>query len=390
MTAIDPRYRLPLKALLLSLALALLGGVTLTAGLVQAPQRTWINVLLVSYYLVGLGLGGLLMVALHYVTGAHWSLPLRRVPEAMTAVLPVAATGLVAVLLCRPSLYPWSDPASFHGSDSPLQHLWLNRSFFLLRSLAYLALWLAFAVTVVHNSRLQDSVRDPAPTTRNIRLSAAFLVVFAVTCWLASYDWIMSLEPAWASTIFGVYNFAGLFLSGLAAVTLLVICLRRSSALHAVLNADHLHDLGTLLFAFSSFWMYTWFCQYLLIWYVNNPEETAYYRLRWHGTWPTFMFLDAVLNWGIPFVVLLFRSAKRNPLVLGTVAVVVLAGRWVDLFVMVLPSLGEEELIPGGIEAGLFVGTAGLFVLAFFRGLRQASLVPLQEPIGLGSSLPTA
>lgn len=381
MSGTDSRYRPSTMANLLFLALALLGGVTLAVGLLKEPQRTWSHVLLLSYYLVGLGLSGLLLVALHYLTGARWSLPLRRVPEAMTAILPMATVGLMAVLLCRPSLYPWSDPALPRGSESPLQHLWLHRPFFLLRSFAYLALWLGFALIMVRNSRRQDSTGDPAPTWRNRRLSAGFLVVFAVTCWLASYDWIMSLEPEWASTIFGVYNFASLLLSGLAAVLLLVIWLRRHSALQAVLNADHLHDLGTLLFAFSSFWLYTWFCQYLLIWYVNNPEETAYYRLRWQGTWPAFMSLDLVLNWGIPFAVLLFRSAKRSPLVLGTVAVVVLAGRWVDLFVMVLPSQGEEMSIPGGIEAGLIVGTAGLFALTFFRGLSKASLVPVYEPI---------
>lgn len=373
------KYRLPAKAVLLFQGLAILGGVTLAAGLFLTPQRTWIGVLLVSYYLVGLGLGGLLLVALHYVTGARWSLPLRRVPEAMTAVLPVAALGLAAVLLCRPSLYPWASPT---GSESTLQHLWLNRPFFLLRSLAYLALWLAFAAAVVRNSQRQDQDSDPAATGRNIRLSAAFLVVFGVTCWLASYDWIMSLEPEWASTIFGVYNFAGLFVSGIAAVILLVIWLREHSPLRAVLSEDHLHDLGTLLFAFSSFWMYTWFCQYLLIWYVNDPEETAYYRQRRLGIWPALLFLDLALSWGIPFLVLLFRSAKRNPRVLGTMAVVVLAGRWVDLFLMIVPSQGDTVPIPGAIEAGLLLGTAGLFVLAVFRSLSKASLVPLHDPIG--------
>jgi hypothetical protein len=136
--------------------------------------------------------------------------------------------------------------------------------------------------------------------------------------------------------------------------------------------------------------MYTWFCQYLLIWYVNNPEETAYYRLRWQGMWPVLMLLDVVLNWGIPFVVLLFRSAKRSSLILGTVAALVLGGRWVDLCLMVLPSQGEEVLIPGIVEAGLFIGTLGLFALAFFRGLSKASLVPVQEPLRLPQSLTPA
>jgi hypothetical protein len=387
-TANELTYRLPAKGVLLFLVLAVLGGVTLAAGLLLVPDRTWANVLLVSYYLLGLGLGGLLLVALHYVTGAHWSLALRRVSEAMTAVLPIAAAGLAVVFLCRPSLYPWSVGASPTSSESSLQHLWLNRPFFLFRSVAYLALWLAFAAAVVRNSRRQDSDRDPTPTGRNIRISAAFLVVFGITSWLASYDWIMSLEPKWASTIFAVYNFAGLFVSGIAAVVVLAIWLRRHSPLQTILSDDHLHDLGTLLFAFSSFWAYTWFCQYLLIWYVNNPEETAYYRQRWHGTWPVLLFLDLVLNWCIPFLVLLFRSAKRNPRVLGAVAVVVLAGRWVDLSLMIGPSQVEAVAVPGMIEVGLLVGAGGLFALAVFRGLSRASLVPLYDPIGSMESHP--
>jgi hypothetical protein len=384
------RYRVPVTTVLLSTALAILGACTLAAGLLQAPQRTWINVLLVSYYLIGLGLGGLLLVALHYVTGARWSVAWRRVPEAMTAVLPVAAVGLAVVLLFQPSLYPWSMPSSRAGSDSPLQQFWLSRPFFLVRSLVYVALWLAFAALVVRNSRRQDRGGDTAPTRKNIRLSAAFLVVFGVTCWLASYDWIMSLEPEWASTIFGVYNFAGLFLSSLAAVILLVIWLRRRSPLQSVLTEDHLHDLGTLLFAFSSFWMYTWFCQYLLIWYVNNPEETAYYRQRWQGIWPAFLFLDLALSWGIPFLVLLFRSAKRSPGILGAVAVAVLVGRWIDLLLMIGPSQGEAGLMPGWIEGGLVLGMVGLFTLAVFRALGRASLVPLHDPAGFGEGHHTA
>ncbi|HVC98193.1 MAG TPA: hypothetical protein VND64_31270 [Pirellulales bacterium] len=361
-------------------ALTLVGGGTLAAGLFLAPQRTWAGLLLVSFYLVGLGLGSLLWVALHYVTGARWSVALRRVPEAMASVLPVAAVALAVVLLCWPSLYPWSTSAFPEGYTSPMRQLWLTRPFFLLRAVVYLTLWLAFAKAIVRTSRRQDLHVDPAPTRKNIGLSAAFLVVFGITCWLASHDWIMSLEPGWASTIFGVYNFAGLFVSSLAAATLLVIWLRPRSALQAVVTDDHLHDLGTLVFAFSSFWMYAWFCQYMLIWYVNNPEETAYYLRRTSGTWPLLSLLCLVLIWGIPFLVLLFRRFKRNALVLSTVCVAVLAGRWLDLFLMIFPSQGEAVAIPGPIEAGLALGAAGVFLLVFFRGLGKASLVPRHDP----------
>jgi hypothetical protein len=301
----------------------------------------------------------------------------------MTAILPWAALGLLAVFLCRPSLYSWTQGESHGAYESPLHQLWLKRPFFLVRALIYLLLWVLFAMAIVRNSRQQDRDGDPARTWRNIRLSAAFVVVFGITCWLASYDWIMSLEPQWASTIFAVYNFAGLFLSALAAVALLALWLRLRSPLRSFVTEDHLHDLGTLLFSFSSFWMYTWFCQYLLIWYVNNPEETAYLRQRWQGNWATFLFLDLALNWGIPFLVLLFRSAKRSGLVLGTVAFMILAGRWVDLSMMIMPSQSQAARLPGLIDTGLLLGGLGIFMLAFFRALSRAALVPAQDPVAL-------
>jgi hypothetical protein len=382
-TESERTYRLPAGVALVFGALALLGGVALLAGFVLESERTWVYLLLVGNYLIGLGLGGLVLIALHYLTGARWSLPVRRVEEALTAILPVAALGLALVFICRPSLYSWSVSASPTALESSWQHFWLNRPFFLIRSVIYLALWLALAAAMVRNSRRQDSSDDPTPTANNMRLSALFLVVFGLTCWLASNDWIMSLEPKWSSTIFGIYNFASLFLSAIAAVTLFVIWLWRSGPLRNVVNENHVHDLGTLLFAFSSFWMYIWFCQYLLIWYVNNPEETTYLLARWHGSWPAFLLFDIALNWAIPFVVLLFRSAKRSPLILGTVAGCVLVGRWVDLSLMILPSQGDWLSSPRLFEVGFLLGTVGLCALVVFWRLGRAPLVPLHEPIQL-------
>ncbi len=246
---------------------------------------------------------------------------------------------------------------------------------------AKVSIWIAFAQAIVGNSRRQDKESDPGPTNRNLRLSPLFLVAFGITCWLASTDWLMSLDQQWASTIFGVYYFAGLLLSALAAMIVLVIWLKGHSSLRKVVNTNHLHDLGILLFAFSSFQMYIWFCQYLLIWYVNYPEETSYLRVRSQGHWPIWLFVDLALNWGVPFVVLLFRSTKRNPWILGTVALVILVGRWVDLSLMILPTQAAAAQLPGFLEAGLLLGTVGVFVLVVFRSLRQAALVPLHEPL---------
>jgi hypothetical protein len=375
-------FHAPRKVVFLLQGLALLGGLSLAAGLILSPERAWANVLLLSNYLVGLSLGGLVLVGLHYVTNARWSVPLRRLSEALAIALPVGALGLVLVVVFHSSLYSWTlASASTEENAPPFRSFWLNRPLFLFRTVAYLAVWLTFAVAIVRTSRRQDQKADPDLTRRNTRLSAGFLVAFGLTYWLASSDWIMSLEPDWSSTIFGVYAFAGLLLSALAGVALLAVWLKRHGTLSSFLTEDHLHDLGTLLFAFSSFWMYTWFCQYLVVWYTNHPDETQYFLRRRQGAWPALVLLDLALNWGVPFLILLFRAAKRSGRILATVAIVILAGRWVDLFVMIIPSQGDALAIPGVVEAGLGLGAAGVFGLAVVRALAQAPLVPTNDPI---------
>jgi hypothetical protein len=224
----------------------------------------WAGVLLVSYYFVGLGLAGLCFLAIHYTTGAKWSVAVRPAAEALASTLPIALALLGVVLVARPQLYEWTR-AGFGGaaSDLAFKRFWLSRAFFLERAAGYAVIWTVFALALRRPSRW------------SLRLSAAFLIVFAVTFTLASVDWIMSLEPMWYSTMFGVYNFAGMFLSGLAAIVLLGLWMERTGPLRGVLTDDHLHDLGKLLFAFSIFWMYIWFSQYMLIWYTNIPEEAA-------------------------------------------------------------------------------------------------------------------
>jgi hypothetical protein len=390
MTATPSGYRLPAMATRLFQALALLGGGMFLAGVFLAAQQTWGNLLLVSYYLLGLGLGAAVLLALLHVTGATWAFALRRVPEALTALLPLGALGLGLVLLVRPSLYPWSRPEAGGLSLSPLQQVWLTRPFFLVRSLVYLALWIVLARALVRATRGQEQTDTAASATKAVRLSALFLVVFAVTCWLASTDWIMSLEPRWSSTIFGVYHFAGIFLSALAAVLLVVIGLSWQGPFRNVLTRQHLYDLGTLLFGFSSFWMYLWFCQYLLIWYVNNPEETVYYWRRQEAGWQVLFLLNVVLSWGVPFVVLLFRPAKENRGVLAAMAVSILAGRWLDLDLMILRPLTEAPL-PSVWGVGLFLGGLGLVGLLVGRALGQPPLIPVKQPLpaeGLSSVSP--
>ena len=201
----------------------------------------------------------------------------------------------------------------------------------------YSGIWILFAFAIRQRSRRQDHDGDPRWTHENFRLSAAFLVLFGITVTLASIDWVMSIEYHWFSTIFGVYNFAGLFFSGLAAIILLALWLERAGPLRGVLTESHLHDLGKLLFAFSVFWAYIWFSQYMLIWYTDIPEETSYFVRRQHGAWFALFILNLFLNCVIPFCVLLRRDTKRQRQTMAVVAVIVLLGRWLDVYSDDLP-----------------------------------------------------
>jgi hypothetical protein len=380
-----PRMESPAPGRAWTIAAAL-GAVTLAAGVAAGVDRAWAAWLVSSLYVLGLGLGALFFIALLYVTGSSWGVALRRVPEAMTATLPVAGLAVLALLLARPGAYPWTHGLGEAGPLAAFKAAWLSYPFFVARAVAYVALWIVLARALVGGSRRQDTDGDPRHSVRNARVSAGGLVVFAITVSLASFDWIMSLEPDWYSTMFGVYQFAGLFQSALAMTIVVVVWLRRAGPLRFVVSEDHLHDLGKLLFAFSTFWMYIWFSQYMLIWYADLPEETAYFVLRTRGAWDVLFLLDMLLNWAVPFFVLLRRPPKQRPEILVKVAAVVLAGRWLDLYLMIVPT--QTGAVPpfGVWEIASVVCIAGATAAVVLHALRRAPVVPLNDPL-LAASL---
>jgi hypothetical protein len=372
-------FRAPFGLMCVCAAMVILGGGALIYGVRESPDRVWPNVLLVSFYVLSLGLAGIAFVALQYVSGAGWSVGIRRVPEAMIGGILLGAVGLGLVLLIKPSLYHWiNEPVT--EAATPLRRAWYTYPSFLTRAAIYIASWLVLGFALLHNSRRQDQDHALGRTRGNVRLSAFFLVVFGVTFWLACSDWLMSLEPDWASTMFGVYQFAGLFLAGLAAIILLSAVLLWVGPFRGVLTKDHIHDLGKLLFGFSTFWMYLWIFQYMLIWYVNNPEETSYFTRRLHGGWRTLFILNIVVNWAIPFLVLLPRSSKRSIGILFAISLLILGGRWLDLYVAILPYAGEPTLSAVLWEIGLLLGGAGLFGLACFASFGRAPVIPVGDP----------
>jgi hypothetical protein len=357
--------------------MAAAGFLILAAGLFIAPQRAFGNLLMAGYGLVCVGLSGSFFVAILHASGAAWGTAFRRVPEAMCAILPYGAAVLAVVFVFGSSLYPWVHD---RGDMSGFKAVWLNLPFFLARAVLYVVLWFLFTRAILKTSRGQDDTRDPAATRRNARLSVLFLIVFGITFCLASFDWIMSLEPNWSSTIFGIYNFAGMFSSGLAVVIVLVVWRRHAGPLRDFVTDEHLHDLGKLLFAFSTFWMYIWFSQYMLIWYANIPEETVHYMRRQQQYWMPLFILNMILNWVVPFVALLPKRTKRTGSLLVKIATVVLLGRWLDLYLMVQPATGGLNPQFGLWEAAAMAGTFALFILVFARAMRSAPPVPLGDP----------
>jgi hypothetical protein len=365
------------------MALAAVGVLTAAAGAFMSPTRMWAGWLMMAFYAVGLGLAGLCFVAIHYTTGSTWSVAIRRVPEALAATLPFSLALLAILFIAHPQLYGWTTDEAFIGSTTKalaFKQFWLSWPFFLVRAAIYAAVWIGFGLAIRKRSRNQDRDGDPRWTQENFKLSAAFLVLFGITVTLSSFDWVMSIEYHWFSTIFGVYNFAGLFESGLAAMILIALWLERAGPLRGILNESHLHDLGKLLFAFSIFWMYIWFSQYMLIWYTDIPEETSYFVLRGSGAWFALFILNTFLNWVIPFLVLLRRDTKQQRQTIAIVAGIILVGRWLDVYLMVFPGIVGGTPTFGLWELGLTLGGVGAFGLVLAAALKGAPAVPIADP----------
>jgi len=367
-----------LSARVISSAAALgLAGV-IAACFLADSRRFWINWLLWFLFLATTGLGALFCVALEHLVGARWSVPVRRVSERLSGLLlPVAPLAAVA-LLSLPVLYPWTRP---EGLESPLvagKAGWLNVPFFAARALVCVALWVLSYRILVGGSLRQDETRDPALTVRARRFAPVFMIIFALTITLVAFDWVSSLEPEWYSDIFGVYVFAGSFLAGLAATTLGVLHLKDRGRLDGV-RADHLYNLGGYLFAFTVFWSYIGFAQYMLMWYANLPEEVFWYKDRIEGGWLPVVLALALFHFFIPFFALITRDAKSHPRRLRLVAALVLAAHALDLYWLLFPVLGKEPVF-GLWEVAFGLCFAGAGLLWVGRLMKRGADMPVGDP----------
>ncbi len=359
----------------------LLAGATVLLGIFLRPERTWPSLLIVAIFLVGLALGGMIFLATQAVASGGWHVCFKRIPEAMASTLPYAGAVMVLTLAGGMStLYEWSH-ADVMANDALLagKKAWLNAPFFLGRAVVVLAIWFGFVQAMLRVSRRQDEEKTTAGNKKTVVISALFLVVFALTFSVASWDWLMSLEAHWFSTIFAAYHFTGSFVSGLAMITIAAIVLRRQGALKGIVTPEHLQDMGKLLMGFSAFWAYLWVCQYLLIWYGDLPEEVTFYMTRHSGAWAVVSAANLVVGWLVPFLALLPRATKRNEAFLLKAAGLLLVGHWIDLYVSVQPVFQPEAPLLGIWEIAPVVGGVALFLLLFRRGLAAADVVPVGD-----------
>jgi len=379
-----PTLKVPFRSVMFAVVLVVLGGLAAISGVRNDPQRTWPHLLVNSFYIVSLGVSAAFFLATQRATGARWSAALRRIPEAFMMVLPVAAILLALLFFARQSLFSWSRPGAFDQLTTFAGKVfYLKTPWVLARIIAVFSVWTIFALIFRRTSLAQD--RKPelslALHERLTRAAVLFVPVFAVTFTAAAYDWLISLDPSWFSTMFAIYVFIGTFVQGIAAVTLAAVQLKRRSPLESVITDRHLHDLGKMLLAFTTFWAYIWVCQYLLIWYGNIPEEVTHYVPRTNGPWLYLFALNLFANWIVPFVVLLSARTKRNPKVLVAICTLLLLGHWLDLYLLVIPNFSPAGPNFGLQELAIAAGYLALAYLLFIRSLARAPLTPLHDPI---------
>lgn len=388
MTAME-RYTGTPKLMVPAFGLGVVGLVLTAVGFFMNPEATSFSYLLGFTYWVGISVAALIMLAIFHTAKAKWLIVLRRAMETMAITVPVFAVLILGFIPLMKYLYPWfpGSPllANIHGIElehlAHKQHGFLFPTFFAIRQVIYFAVWIFVSHRLYGWSTQQDEAGGLELTVKQRRFSPGALPFLALTITFAAFDWMMSLTPMWQSTIFGVYYFAGSFLAAFCMLTLITVNAQGKDLYGSVVKIPHYHNLGKLMFAFTAFWAYIGFSQFLLVWIANIPEEAPWYGLRMFGPWRSMSIAIFFLHFVLPFFTLLSRKLKEKPRLLAVAAVYLLLIHAVDLYWLIWPAFsGEAGPTFHWTLVTAWVGVGGVAVgFALFRARGRYTL-PVKDP----------
>jgi hypothetical protein len=358
--------------------------VTLAGGLLGDPRRALFAYLVAFAYWIGIAIGALLLLGALHASNARWSVVARRFIETVPSVIPIFIVLFVPIVLGMRHLYTWFDPHALTGELAKVvahRRGWLNGTGFVLRAGIYFVVWIVVAVLLRGWSVRQDSAGGVTLSLWQRRLGTGSIPFVAFAMSFAAFDWMMSLDPRFYSTIYGVYWFAGSFVSAIAVVLVAAAATQADPAgFGHFLNVDHFHALGKLLLAFVAFWGYVAFSQFMLIWIANIPEEVPWYILRINGGWKWVGAFLAVFHFLVPFFTLLQKAVTRNPRRLAWVAAWILLVHWIDLYWVVMPNVSPGGPRPSILDLAAFVGVGGVAVAWTVLRMRGVAAVPVRDP----------
>lgn len=332
-------------------------------------------------FFTSIALGALVLLMIHHLTRSEWGVTLRRIPEVMTSNLWIWGLFFIPIILGMHSLYHWTH-ADAVASDPVLQgkEPYLNTPFFIIRQVIYFGIWGFLGYKLYSSSIEQDETGDWGLQTLQRKLSGPGTLLFAITISFAAFDWLMTLDPHWYSTMFGVYFFAMGFQAMFATLILMILYLHKQDILTNTIRVTHINDLGKWMFAFTVFYAYIAFSQFLLIFYANIPEETVWYLERFNGGYEYLAYFYLFGRFVIPFIVLLGKKAKANFKILTGVSILILVAHVVEIYWLIMPVLHHHGFQFDWMTLTALVGLGGIFFGLFFYRFKQQKMVPINDP----------
>ncbi len=356
-----------------------IGVVSFVLGFLFDAKRTWANYLLNNYYFISIAIGAAFFGAIQYITNSGWSALFKRIPEAMAAYIPVAGIFFLILYFGMHNLFDWTHE-DIVQHDQLLQHKspYLNEPFFFARVIVFFAVWTLMSKFLRRLSLKEDEVGGMVYFEKSEFYSRVFIFIIAISFSVFAIDLLLSLDPHWFSTLFAGRSFIAAFLHGSSIIALIVIILNRTGNFD-LLNRSHLHDFTRYIFMTSIIWGYFNFAEFMLIWYGNIPEETIWFVERWHGAYEVIFFANIILNWFIPFVVLMPRKSSRSKMFMVPVILLLMVGQYTELYYIIWPAtVGDAKF--GLLEIGTFIGYVGLFSFVVSTYLAKANLIPKNHP----------